>query len=732
MKPVYLDYNATTPIDPAVLEAMLPYLKGSFGNPSSDHYYGAAAKNALSRAREQVAYLVSCEPDEVFFTSGGSESNNLAIKGAVDSYRSLGDHIITSKIEHPAVLEVFGALERQGIKCDYIDVDEHALIDLECLKDLIGPRTVLVSLMHSNNEVGTIQPVSKAASIAKGRNILFHCDAAQSIGKINVDFKQLGIDLLSIAGHKLYAPKGIGALIVKRGVRLSKMVHGAGHERGIRAGTENVPSIVALGKACEIAKSGLDHNTKHMKAMRDMLYKGLSERIEGIVLNGHPVERLPNTLSVSFTGINANTLLGELKDIAASPGAACHYESEELSYVLKAMGVEKERGFSTIRFSVGRQTTTGEIKRAIEVISEGVRRLGRKGSVPLSGAESVKLTEYTHGLGCACKIKAGTLEKILKKFTLPADKRILVGLDTNDDAAVYKLDDERAIVQTVDFFTPVVDDPFCFGQIAVANSLSDIYAMGADPIFALNIVAFPSKRLELSVLERIMEGAHKKALEAGISIIGGHTIDDDEPKYGLAVSGIVHPDRIFKNSGARQGDVLILTKPIGTGIISTAIKQGTANAKEIKEVSSVMKELNRDAAEAMRRSSANACTDITGFGLLGHALEMARAGNVSFELNLGQVPLIEGVERSALMGNFPGGSRANLEHVKEFVLFEDSVDEVSRLVLADAQTSGGLLISIPESESVNLLEELIKSGVISSKIIGRVTRKKDYAISVRA
>ncbi len=375
MKPVYLDYNATTPIDPEVAEFMKPYLVDFFGNPSSSHWYGIQAKKAIETARNQVADLLGCQPDEIIFTSGGSESNNYAIKGAAFANRMKGNHIITSAIEHPAVTEVCNYLETEKFRVTYLPVDEFGLVDMVKLQEAITPQTILISLMHANNEVGTIQPIADISALARQNGIIVHTDAAQSVGKIPVCVNELGIDLLSVAGHKLYAPKGIGALFIRKGTGLEKLIHGAGHEQNKRAGTENILGIVGLGKACEIAKRDLEENMAHMQAMRERLYLGLKERAGEMRLNGHRKNRLPNTLSVGFPNREADKLLSQLKGVAASAGAACHSGHARISHVLTAMHVPEEYAIGTIRFSTGKMTTPEEIDRAIEIIAEGIQTI---------------------------------------------------------------------------------------------------------------------------------------------------------------------------------------------------------------------------------------------------------------------------------------------------------------------------------------------------------------------
>ena len=735
MDPIYLDYNATTPIAREVADAMAPYLYEHFGNPSSSHPYGVATKRAVEAARAQVADLLGCQPNEVIFTSGGTESNNYAIKGAAQSGH--GKHIITSAVEHPAVIEVCQWLEEQGFRVTVLPVDRYGLVDPADLEEAITGDTVLVSVMHANNEVGTVQPIAELAEIAHRAGALMHTDAAQSVGKLRVKVDELGVDLLSIAGHKVYAPKGIGALYIRTGVDLAPLIHGAGHEGGRRPGTENVLEIVGLGKACQIAERDLEHNMAHFQAMRDRLHDGLLGELgdEAVRLNGHSERRLPNTLSLSFRGVEANTLLSEVgEQVAASAGAACHADEVDVSAVLEAMQVPVEWAMGTVRFTVGRGTTAEQIDRAVEIMAGAVRRLQPRSALTapilVTDLDEVKLTHYTHGLGCACKLRPQALEEVLARLPVPQDAAVLVGIDTADDAAVYQLDEETAIVQTVDFFTPIVDDAYWFGAISAANSLSDIYAMGARPLFGLNIVGFPSNRLPMRVLEQILQGAQDKAAEAGISIIGGHTVDDTEPKYGLAVTGVVHPDRVVRNSTARPGDVLVLTKPLGTGIIATAVKRGLADEAAAREAAELMATLNRAAAEAMVEIGAHACTDITGFGLLGHLREMAVGSGVDVTLRAGAVPTLDAAWTFAGADVVPGGTLDNLAYVEEQVTFDPGVSRVAQLILADAQTSGGLLISLAAERAEALVAALHDRGVATAALIGEVTGRGTGHITV--
>jgi cysteine desulfurase len=354
---------------------MQPYLINFFGNPSSRHWYGRQSREAIELARAQVAHLLNCCPEEIIFTSGGTESNNYAIKGTAFARTDKGNHIITSAIEHPAVLNVCRYLEKFGFETTYLAVDEFGIIDLEELEDSIKSTTILISIMQANNETGTIQPIKEIAEIAEKNNIIFHTDAAQAVGKIPVNVKNLGIDLLSVAGHKMYAPKGVGVLYKKKNIRLDKFMHGANHEGDHRAGTENVLEIVGLGKAAEIASRDLVSNYEHFKELRDLLYKKLKKNFPDLKLNGHPQFRLPNTLNISFPNIKADFLLDKLESLAASAGAACHSGSVEISHVLQAMKVPDKFAMGAIRFSTGRYTTLKEIEEAAQTIIDTVRSI---------------------------------------------------------------------------------------------------------------------------------------------------------------------------------------------------------------------------------------------------------------------------------------------------------------------------------------------------------------------
>jgi len=379
MKPIYLDYNATTPIDPLVLEEMSPYLKEHFGNPSSNHPYGKRAHEGVELGRERLATLLGCAPAEVVFTGGGTEANNHALIGAAFANRERGKHLIATQVEHPAVLEPLRWLERHGFTVTLLPVDRNGRVDPDAVRTAATRETILISVMHANNEVGTIQPLAEIGAIARQRGILFHTDAAQSLGKILTLVDELGVDLLTVAGHKLYAPKGVGALYIRTGTRIDRYLHGAGHESGRRAGTENVPYIAALGKAAELAGERLIIERKRITELRDRFHALLEERAGEVQLNGHSAERLPNTLNVSFDGVVGAALLAQTPELAASTGSACHDGSGELSGVLKAMGSPRDQGFGAVRFSLGRLTTGEDIERAATFVGAAVRKIRSQG-----------------------------------------------------------------------------------------------------------------------------------------------------------------------------------------------------------------------------------------------------------------------------------------------------------------------------------------------------------------
>ena len=375
MLPIYLDYNATTPIAPSVADAIEPYLREHFGNPSSSHLYGQRTREAVARARAEVAALIGAAPAEIVFTSCATEANNLAVLGVAKALRGRGRHLVTSGVEHPAVARPMAYLRDEGWDLTVLPVDGEGRVSAADLAAALRDDTVLVSVMQANNEVGTLQPVEELAAVAHARGALFHTDAAQSVGKVPVDVGAFGVDLLTIAGHKFYAPKGIGALYVRSGTPIAPIQLGAVHEGGLRPGTENVPYVVGLGAAAVRARGQLPAITERLRRQRDLLHRRLADAIPGLALNGHPVERLPNTLNVSFPGASGRELLARAPAIAASVGSACHEDGDVVSGVLGAMGVSMERARGAVRLSLGEPTTDDEIARVADGLAAAWRSL---------------------------------------------------------------------------------------------------------------------------------------------------------------------------------------------------------------------------------------------------------------------------------------------------------------------------------------------------------------------
>jgi cysteine desulfurase len=377
MKQIYMDHNATTPVRKEVLEAMLPYYTTLFGNASSVHTIGQEARKAVDSAREEIATFIGAKTDEIIFTSGGTESDNFAIKGCAYANKTKGNHIITSLVEHPAVLNTCQHLEKHGFKVTYLPVDKYGMINPDDVKKAMTKETILISIMHANNEVGTIQPIEEIGSIAGEKEILFHCDAVQSIGKVPVNVSNLNIDMLSMSGHKVYGPKGIGVLYLKKGTRIEPFMHGGHHEFNKRAGTENVPAIAGLGKAISILSKEMLNENKEITQLRDKLWEGLKNKIEHITLNGHPSLRLANTLDVSFNFIESEGIILnlDLKGIAVSGGSACASGALEPSHVLTAMGVEASCAQGAIRFSLGKDNTEEDVNYVLEVLPPIIKKL---------------------------------------------------------------------------------------------------------------------------------------------------------------------------------------------------------------------------------------------------------------------------------------------------------------------------------------------------------------------
>ena len=391
---IYMDYHATTPLDPQVVEAMMPYLTNCFGNASSTaHVYGWKASDAVEKARHQVAELINCSPEELVFTSGATESDNLAIKGVASAYKHKGNHIITSTTEHHAVLDTSAVLENEGFKVTYLPVDEYGMIQPQQVEDCITSQTILISLIYANNEVGTINPISEIGKIAQKHGVFFHSDAVQAIGKIDSDVDRLGLDLMSLTAHKMYGPKGIGALFIRKRkpeIQLEPMIHGGGQENHIRPGTLNVPGIVGFGEACVLAKTLMVEEDERVSILRDKLHHALSNRIDRIYLNGHPANRLAGNLNISFEFVESEALLAGLNNIALSAGSACTSAAVQASHVLLAMQLKEELAHTAVRFGLGRFTTEVEVDQVIDAVVKEVHRLRQlsplyEGDLPNTG-----------------------------------------------------------------------------------------------------------------------------------------------------------------------------------------------------------------------------------------------------------------------------------------------------------------------------------------------------------
>jgi cysteine desulfurase len=377
MRKVYLDHNATTPVHPEVLEAMLPYYKDKFGNASSVHEFGREAKDALEKSRETLAKFINCASSEIYFTSGGTESDNLAIKGVTLANKNKGKHIITSQIEHHAVLETCKSLKKEGYEITYLPVDKHGFVDPDDLKKNIRKDTILISIMHANNEIGAIQPIEDLTKIAKENGVYFHSDTVQSYGKIPIDLSKTGIDMLAVSGHKIYGPKGIGAIYIRKGIRITPLAHGGHHERSRRPGTENIPGIVGLAKATEIASRDMEKVNQHLKTLTEIFYKKLSEKVSDVFLNGHLEKRIPSTLNISFKGVEGESIILSLdmKGVAVASGSACTSGSLEPSHVLSAMGIDPAVAQSSIRFGFGRENTMEDVDYVVDALPEIIERL---------------------------------------------------------------------------------------------------------------------------------------------------------------------------------------------------------------------------------------------------------------------------------------------------------------------------------------------------------------------
>jgi cysteine desulfurase len=401
--PIFMDNHSTTPVDPRVVEEMLPYFTHSFGNAASrNHSFGWKAEEAVEKSRERIAALIHADPKEIIFTSGATESNNLALKGVAEMYAEKGDHIITCVTEHKAVLDTGKRLEKLGKRVTYLPVDKYGQIDPDDLRNAITDKTILISIMYANNEVGTLQRIRDIGTIAKEKGILFHSDAVQAVGKIPVDVSDLKVDLMSLTAHKLYGPKGVGALYVRKKnprVRLVAQMDGGGHERGMRSGTLNVPGIVGFGKACELATSEMAEEGKRLSALRDKLHKGITDVLDEVFLNGHPTERLPNNLNLSFAYVEGESLLMGMDDVAVSSGSACTSATLEPSYVLKALGVGEDLAHTSIRFGLGRFNTEEEVDYVMDKVITNVKRLRDMSPLYEMAKEGIDLKKVSWGAG---------------------------------------------------------------------------------------------------------------------------------------------------------------------------------------------------------------------------------------------------------------------------------------------------------------------------------------------
>ncbi len=395
--PIYLDNNATTPVDPRVLDAMLPYFREKFGNAASrNHEFGWVAEEGVENARDQVAKGINASPKEIVWTSGATESNNIAIKGVAAMYREQGNHIITQVTEHKAVIDPAKFLEQTGCQVTFLPVDKDGRVSAEQIREAMTDKTILVSIMHGNNEIGTLQPLADIGKLCKEKGVLFHTDACQTFGKVPIDVEAMGIDLLSCSGHKIYGPKGVGALYVRRKrprVRCEPVLHGGGHERGMRSGTLNVPGIVGMGKAAELCFENMEAETRKVAGLRDRMKDGLFSQLDEIYLNGHPAERTPNNLNVSFLYVEGESLMMGFSDVAVSSGSACTSASLEPSYVLKALGLGDDLAHSSIRFSLGRFTTAEEVDYVVERVVTAVKRLREMSPLYEMAQEGIDLSK---------------------------------------------------------------------------------------------------------------------------------------------------------------------------------------------------------------------------------------------------------------------------------------------------------------------------------------------------
>ena len=524
-KQVYLDHSATSPLDPEVWNAMEPYFSDSFGNASTLYSLGRKARTAMEKAREQVASLIGAQPTEIYFTSGGTESDNIAIKGASRHRKNKGNHIITSSIEHPAVLETCKHLEKEGFRVTFLPVNEEGIVSLRDLKDAITPETILITVMHANNEIGTIQPIKEIGALAREKGIYFHTDAVQSVGKIPVNVEDMNVDLLSISAHKLYGPKGVGVLYIRRGVQIDPLFHGGGHERGMRPGTENIPGIVGLGKACQIAEENLDHNQEYITQLRDHLIKGVLEAVDDVQLNGHPLKRLPGNAHFSFKKMRGEplTFLMDAQGVEVSTGSACSTKKVEPSYVLRAMGLDEEAANGSLRVTLGKENTPEDVDLAIKNIKLAVEKLRTPASV--QGMTEIVPIERYNALFAP--------EKSFKTFTPPSTPGLTPG------------DDEIVVDEQVNL---IINEKFRRSFSISPDALEEFtrgYLLGEGLVTTINGI----KKIKINSLDINVEidltDFDIKDLVVGSDCFGGwrrkiETINRVESKFTLS------PDNIFQ------------------------------------------------------------------------------------------------------------------------------------------------------------------------------------------
>ena len=714
--------------------------------------------------------------------------------------------IITSEIEHPSVLEVFKFLEATfptQLNVIYLPVTNLGIIDINKFKSVLTKNCIFISIMHANNETGCLQPIKEICEIARkvNPNILIHSDASQSVGKVPVivDNDNLPVDFLTICSHKFYGPKGIGCLYIKTGNEkyLEKIIHGANHEYNLRAGTENVLEIVGIGKAAELVEKELKNRMIKYAKCRNIIYKIIKNNVKNkCILQGPEIDlneydkinnnddeyyklllkeqRLSNTLYISFPNLEANLILDLLNDkIACSAGAACHSEEIHMSYVLSSMNVKPEVAMGTLRISTGLDLNENKAEEAANYIIKTVNDLYQTKNnsnenddddvhdecIINNDISNVRLTKNTHGMGCGCKISPKVLNNLLKSLpTMPViknDKNILVSNESCDDACAYYLNTNNStnslnihsnnltLISSLDFLTPICDSPYDYGQIATANAISDIYAMGGKPINALTIVAFPISRLPIKVLEQILLGSLDKANEAECPILGGHSIEDNEPKFGLSVNGVCDKNFIWKNNNIKLGDKIIMTKKLGVGTIMTGVKKDIVKESKdecVKDAIRYMKMLNKNHCDAMRDlqkkinennnnnnviNVIHACTDITGFGLIGHLKEcLIGNDNLSINIDFNKVGFIDKSIEMVNMNVIPGGANNNYNYTKDSTIFSDNISMSERILINDPQTSGGLLFFV-NKEFINDVVKEFEEKKLEYFIIGEVIQNKN-------